>query len=90
MAFDTREKRASIISTNPGAPPSPTPNVAMDQEWRQEAGWGYAGILVGVPIAVEFEPLILAVRGSAFDLEVRVAELILRARTPALDLDARS
>jgi len=50
VALDTREKRASVVSLNPGAPPSPTPNAAMDQEWRQQSGWGYSGILVGVPV----------------------------------------
>lgn len=46
MAIDTREKRqaASVVSSYWMAP-SPTPIAAKDQEWRQEAGWGYPGIL---------------------------------------------
>lgn len=51
MALNTRENRASAVSLTPGAPPSPTPNAAMDQEWRQESGWGYGGILVGGAVA---------------------------------------
>ena len=50
MALDTRERRASAVSLNPGAPPSPTPLAIPDQEWRQESGWGYAAILVGAPV----------------------------------------
>lgn len=52
MALDNREKRASVVSTNPGAPPSPTPLAAMDQEWRQAGGWAYSGILVGVSYVI--------------------------------------
>ena len=47
MALNSREKRASAVSLYPGAPPSPTPLASPDQQWRQEVGWGYAGILVG-------------------------------------------
>ena len=50
MALDTAEKRASAVSLNPGAPPSPTPNALLDQEWRQESGWAYSGILIGVGV----------------------------------------
>ena len=47
MAIDTRERRAAVVALPyPLAGVSPTPNVDKDQEWRQEAGWGYPGILV--------------------------------------------
>lgn len=60
MALDNREKRASVVSTNPGAPSSPTPLAAMDQEWRQAAGWAYSGILVGVTYVIPpEEPIVL-------------------------------
>jgi len=45
MAIDTAEKRRSI-SGLPFLTPGVTPNAGKDQEWRQEAGWGYSGILV--------------------------------------------
>ena len=47
MAIDTREKRASLVGINYISGPSPTPNVAQDQEWRQEVGYSYSGILAG-------------------------------------------
>jgi hypothetical protein len=45
-AIDSAEKRRSI-SGIPFLMPGVTPNIAKDQEWRQEAGWCYSGILVG-------------------------------------------
>ncbi len=47
MAIDTREKRASLIGINYVMGPTPTPNAAKDQEWRQQVGYGYSGILAG-------------------------------------------
>jgi hypothetical protein len=47
MPIDTAEKRKSISGINYIAGPGVTPNAAKDQEWRQEAGWGYAGIAAG-------------------------------------------
>lgn len=47
MALNSRERRSSVVSLYPGAPPSVTPIATPDQEWRQEAGWAYSGILVG-------------------------------------------
>ncbi len=44
MAIDDREKRQSVVGINYLSGPSPTPNVSKDQEWRQEAGYGYPGI----------------------------------------------
>jgi hypothetical protein len=46
MAIDNREKRASVVGVNRIAGPSPTPNSSKDQEWRQQVGYGYSGILV--------------------------------------------
>ncbi len=47
MAIDSREKRASVVGINYLSGPSPTPNAAQDQEWRQEVGYGYPGIAAG-------------------------------------------
>ena len=46
MAIDTREKRQSVVGISYYfVGPNVTPNAAKDVEWRQEAGWGYPGIL---------------------------------------------
>lgn len=48
MAIDNPEKRKSISGINyfmPGV----TPNSGQDQEWRQEAGYSYSGILAASP-----------------------------------------
>lgn len=47
MAIDSREKRQAVASIHltGWSPPSPTPNASKDKEWRQEAGWGYPGIV---------------------------------------------
>ena len=57
MAIDTAEKRKSISGINyfmPGV----TPNSGQDQEWRQEAGYGYSGIAAegGIPFS-SYDPL---------------------------------
>ena len=50
MAIDTREKRASIAGITRLAGPGVTPNASKDQEWRQEVGYSYSGILAaGAP-----------------------------------------
>lgn len=54
MAIDNREKRQSIIGINMWCGPSPTPNASKDQEWRQQAGYGYSGILADNPVAPSF------------------------------------
>lgn len=46
MAIDSAEKRRSIAGL-PHLIPGITPNASKDQEWRQESGWGYSGILAG-------------------------------------------
>ena len=52
MAIDTAEKRKSI-SGIPRQIAGVTNNATHDQEWRQESGWSYSGILAagGVPPA---------------------------------------
>lgn len=60
MAIDTREKRqAAAVISHYFMGPNVTPNAAKDQEWRQEAAWGYPGILAGgaTPTAVRLLPL---------------------------------
>jgi hypothetical protein len=52
MAIDSREKRGSIVGVNYLSGPSPTPNAAKDQEWRQEVGYSYSGILAAVAVVV--------------------------------------
>lgn len=46
MAIDTAERRRAVSGIGGLLLPGVTPNAANDQEWRQEAGWGYPGILV--------------------------------------------
>ena len=46
MAIDTAEKRKSISGISlPFFASGVTPNSSEDQEWRQESGWSYSGIL---------------------------------------------
>lgn len=46
MAIDSAEKRKSLVAVGfYPAGPGVTPNASPDQEWRQEAGYGYPGIL---------------------------------------------
>ena len=50
MAIDSAEKRRSaskLLKFKPGV----TPNAAKDQEWRQQAGRSYSGILAGGVVA---------------------------------------
>ena len=47
MAVDSAEKRRSVAGIQWTLIPSVTNNAAQDQEWRQEAGWSYSGILAG-------------------------------------------
>lgn len=51
MAIDSREKRQSLSGIQHFMIPGVTPNAAPDQEWRQESGWGYPGILAQSPVA---------------------------------------
>jgi len=47
MAIDSREKRQSISGISVYFNLGVTPNASKDQEWRQEAGYGYPGVLTG-------------------------------------------
>ena len=49
MAIDNREKRQSVVGINRILAPSPTANASKDQAWRQQAGYGYSGILAANP-----------------------------------------
>ena len=54
MAIDSAEKRRAISGIHYIAGPGVTPLAGKDQEWRQEAGYGYPGIsaaTTGVPIS---------------------------------------
>ena len=55
MAIDTREKRqAAAVISHYFMGPNVTPNATPDVEWRQEAAWGYPGILpTGVVAGVD-------------------------------------
>lgn len=64
MAIDTAQKRASAGSLFPGLPITQTPDAAKDQAWRQDAGWGYVGLLVSAP------PAILPAQLEISDVEV--------------------
>ena len=46
--INTAEKRRSV-SGIPLLMPGVTPNASKDQEWRQEAGWSYSGVLAVAP-----------------------------------------
>ena len=51
MAIDNAEKRKSLSGIQVTLMVGVTPNTAQDQEWRQEAGWGYPGIPISVAAA---------------------------------------
>ena len=51
MAIDTAEKRKSLSGIQHFLIAGVTPTAAKDQEWRQESGWGYPGILAATPSA---------------------------------------
>lgn len=52
MAVDSAEKRRSVAGIQWTLIPSVTNSATQDQEWRQEAGWSYSGILAGGAAAV--------------------------------------
>ncbi|MDJ0896915.1 MAG: hypothetical protein QNJ92_17355 [Alphaproteobacteria bacterium] len=45
MAIDSAEKRRNIAASVTIVAPGVTPNASKDREWRQQAGWGYSGIV---------------------------------------------
>ena len=50
--LDSAEKRKAASGIHLyAAGPGVTPNATQDQEWRQEAGYGYPGILAEPPSA---------------------------------------
>ncbi len=52
MAIDNAEKRRSISGIGMQfVAAGVTPNSGKDQEWRQQAGWSYSGILADSPAA---------------------------------------
>ena len=54
MAIDTAEKRRAAAKVGRKfLAPGVTPNVAKDQEWRREVGWGYPGIIVSPFVGVK-------------------------------------
>lgn len=60
MAIDSRSKRQSLIGINYVGSVSPVANVTPDQVWRQQAGFGYSGILAENPVPPTFEPFYAA------------------------------
>lgn len=57
MAIDTAEKRRNIAGLYTGFHPvAVNPNASKDVEWRQQAGWGYSGILPGGTIVETKKP----------------------------------
>lgn len=65
MAIDTAEKRKSISGIGgPPLIPGVTPvGSAQDQEWRQEAGWSYSGILAGAAVEIARESVVTMFAG---------------------------
>ena len=58
MAIDTAEKRRSVAGIHlMAAGPGVTPNSDQDQEWRQQVGYGYSGILVAVAVVAVAAPV---------------------------------
>lgn len=45
MPIDTAEERRTISGINWGSPPTPTPNVNKDVQWRAQIAWGYGGTI---------------------------------------------
>lgn len=58
MAIDTAEKRRSISGIGGGIPGVTPVGSAQDQEWRQESGWSYSGILAGAAIEIARESVV--------------------------------
>lgn len=48
MAIDDAEKRKSASGIQVSLIAGVTPNSSKDQEWRQQSGWGYSGIVTTV------------------------------------------
>lgn len=67
MAIDTAEKRRSVAGI-PFFPlgPGVTPNASPDQEWRQQVGWGYSGILAAEAVVAVIGSVVEIVDSAAF------------------------
>lgn len=62
MAIDTAEKRKSIAGLHLYAGgPGVTNNATKDQEWRQEVGYLYSGILTQSTASAQFQRTLLRV-----------------------------
>ena len=82
MAIDTAEKRKSAA----GIPFLPlgvgvTPNASKDQEWRQQAAWGYSGITAQLIVAT-----IVGRWAGVIDLYTSNARIDLLTANSRLDL----
>ena len=53
MAIDNAEKRKSVAGIPFHIFLGVTNNASKDQEWRQQAAWGYSGIAADAPSADE-------------------------------------
>lgn len=53
MAIDNAEKRRSASGIQSTLISGVTNNISKDQEWRQQSGWSYSGILAGVIVLLE-------------------------------------
>jgi len=69
MAIDDAEKRRSAAHVGRPSVPGVTPNAAKDQEWRQQAGRSYSGILADSPVVPP------AVTGKVLPLLVNIGKL---------------
>lgn len=82
MAIDTAAKRRSAAGL-PFLPlgPGVTPDAGKGQAWRQQAGWGYSGILA---LEVDLPHGVVGVRARA-----KVPRLVAVAKVPRLVAVAR-
>lgn len=67
MAIDNAEKRKSLSGIQVTLMPGVTPDTSKDQEWRQQAGWGYSGILASAIAALR-----LVGKRKVFTLDTQV------------------
>ena len=51
MAIDTAAKRKNVAALLPMFAPGVTPDATPGIEWRQQAGWGYSGIVAAGGVA---------------------------------------
>jgi len=59
MPVDTRDERASVISTaHPFLPMLPLADASVNQADRQQVSFAYVGILAGAPIVITILPFI--------------------------------